>query len=150
MAREARQNLRNHSGQVAFPGGKRDAEDDSLLTTALREAEEEIALPRGEVDVLGALDDLVTITGYSDYAVRRLGAERRRAHAEPDRGRARLPGAAARVPRGAHRHLPARRVALRRRAVWGATSQIILSLMLIRARADFASAWPDAKSSRTE
>ena len=40
--------LRDRSGQVAFPGGKRDASDDSLLTTALREAEGEIALARGE------------------------------------------------------------------------------------------------------
>jgi 8-oxo-dGTP pyrophosphatase MutT (NUDIX family) len=59
------QGLRSHSGQVAFPGGKRDADDDSLLTTALREAEEEVALARAEADVLGALDDLVTITGYT-------------------------------------------------------------------------------------
>ena len=58
------QNLRNHSGQVAFPGGKHDADDDSLLTTALREAEEEIGLARTDVDVLGAFDDLVTTTGY--------------------------------------------------------------------------------------
>jgi 8-oxo-dGTP pyrophosphatase MutT (NUDIX family) len=57
--------LRDHSGQVAFPGGKRDADDDSLLTTALREAEEEIALARASVDVLGALDDLFTITGFT-------------------------------------------------------------------------------------
>jgi 8-oxo-dGTP pyrophosphatase MutT (NUDIX family) len=57
--------LRSHSGQVAFPGGKRDDEDESLLATALREAEEEIGLARAEVDVVGALDDLVTITGYT-------------------------------------------------------------------------------------
>jgi 8-oxo-dGTP pyrophosphatase MutT (NUDIX family) len=58
------QGMRSHSGQVAFPGGKRDPPDESLLATALREAEEEIALPPSEVDVLGALDDLPTITGY--------------------------------------------------------------------------------------
>jgi 8-oxo-dGTP pyrophosphatase MutT (NUDIX family) len=58
------QGMRDHSGQVAFPGGKHDPADDSLLTTALREAEEEIALPAAEVDVLGALDDLPTITGF--------------------------------------------------------------------------------------
>jgi 8-oxo-dGTP pyrophosphatase MutT (NUDIX family) len=57
--------LRKHSGQVAFPGGKNDAQDASMLATALREAEEEIALPRASVDVLGRLDDLVTGTGFT-------------------------------------------------------------------------------------
>jgi 8-oxo-dGTP pyrophosphatase MutT (NUDIX family) len=57
--------LRKHSGQVAFPGGKTDAQDASLLATALREAEEEIGLPRVSVDVLGRLDDLVTGTGFT-------------------------------------------------------------------------------------
>ncbi|MEP7125863.1 MAG: CoA pyrophosphatase [Byssovorax sp.] len=56
--------LRSHSGQVALPGGKRDAEDPDLITTALREAEEEIGLPRAAVEILGESDDLVTGTGY--------------------------------------------------------------------------------------
>jgi 8-oxo-dGTP pyrophosphatase MutT (NUDIX family) len=56
--------LRAHSGQVALPGGKRDAEDPDLITTALREAEEEIGLPRAAVEVLGEADDLVTGTGF--------------------------------------------------------------------------------------
>ncbi len=56
--------MRRHSGQVAFPGGKMDPEDASLVDTALREAEEEIGLPRSSVEVLGALDDLVTGTGF--------------------------------------------------------------------------------------
>jgi len=57
--------LRQHSGQVAFPGGKRDPEDDSLLTTAVREAQEEVGLARAEADVLGQLDDYLTITGFT-------------------------------------------------------------------------------------
>ena len=58
------QGMRDHSGQVAFPGGKHDDADGSLLVTALREAEEEIGLARDGVDVLGALDDYPTITGF--------------------------------------------------------------------------------------
>jgi 8-oxo-dGTP pyrophosphatase MutT (NUDIX family) len=57
--------LRQHGGQVAFPGGKRDPEDDSLLTTALREAHEEVGLARAEADILGMLDDYLTITGFT-------------------------------------------------------------------------------------
>jgi 8-oxo-dGTP pyrophosphatase MutT (NUDIX family) len=57
--------LRKHAGQVAFPGGKRDAGDASGLATALREAEEEIGLPAASVDVLGQLDDCVTGTGFT-------------------------------------------------------------------------------------
>lgn len=58
------QTLRSHSGQVALPGGKRDPDDPDLIVTALREAEEEIGLPRSAVEVLGASDELVTTTGY--------------------------------------------------------------------------------------
>jgi len=57
--------MRSHAGQVAFPGGKRDAADASLLETALREAHEELGIPRASVDVLGALDGIVTITGFT-------------------------------------------------------------------------------------
>lgn len=56
--------MRRHGGQVAFPGGRFDPEDATLAVTALREAEEEVGLPRAHVRLLGALDDLPTITGY--------------------------------------------------------------------------------------
>jgi 8-oxo-dGTP pyrophosphatase MutT (NUDIX family) len=56
--------LRTHSGQVALPGGKRDPTDPDLVSTALREAEEEIGLIRHQVEVLGVADDRVTSTGF--------------------------------------------------------------------------------------
>ena len=56
--------LRKHAGQVAFPGGKRDASDDSLITTALREAEEEVAIPAHAVNVVGVLPPVTSSTGF--------------------------------------------------------------------------------------
>ncbi len=56
--------LRKHRGEVAFPGGKRDESDADLVATALREAHEEVGLAPGAVDVLGAMDELPTFTGF--------------------------------------------------------------------------------------
>lgn len=56
--------LRNHPGQIAFPGGRRDAGDRDLVDTALREAQEEIGLPRDAVQVLGELPGHETVTGF--------------------------------------------------------------------------------------
>lgn len=63
-----RDDMRRHPGEVSFPGGRRDDEDADLLVTALREAEEEIGLPRDAVTVLGALQPTPTIaTNYAVY-----------------------------------------------------------------------------------
>jgi 8-oxo-dGTP pyrophosphatase MutT (NUDIX family) len=56
--------MRKHPGQISFPGGRIDPEDDGPVAAALREAEEEIALPRDSVDVIGAADVYRTVTGF--------------------------------------------------------------------------------------
>jgi 8-oxo-dGTP pyrophosphatase MutT (NUDIX family) len=56
--------LRQHSGQIAFPGGRVDEDDSSVLAAACREAEEEIGLDRALVRPLGYLDPYLSTTGY--------------------------------------------------------------------------------------
>ena len=54
-----------HGGQIAFPGGRREAEDADLLSTALREAEEEIGLDPRSVEILATLPIIDTVaTGF--------------------------------------------------------------------------------------
>lgn len=61
-----RADLRRHAGEIAFPGGRRDSQDSDLQETALREAEEEIGLKRGDLTVVGALKRTSTFaTNYS-------------------------------------------------------------------------------------
>jgi len=59
------EHLGEHPGQMSFPGGGREPEDASIRETALREANEEIALEADEADVIGQLDDIRTITEYA-------------------------------------------------------------------------------------
>ena len=54
------EHLRIHPGEIAFPGGKQDPEDSNLLATALREADEEVALPSRLFNPVGVLDERVT------------------------------------------------------------------------------------------
>jgi 8-oxo-dGTP pyrophosphatase MutT (NUDIX family) len=56
--------MRKHPGQISFPGGRIDPGDDGPVAAALREAEEEIGLPRGEVELVGIADRYRTITGF--------------------------------------------------------------------------------------
>jgi len=56
--------LRDHAGQISFPGGRTEADDIDAVATALREAHEEIGLAREHVEVVGALPVYTTITAF--------------------------------------------------------------------------------------
>lgn len=67
---ERRGDLRRHAGEISFPGGRRDDGDESLTHTALREAEEEISLRRGDVELAGALPPVATFaTSYKVFPI---------------------------------------------------------------------------------
>ena len=57
-------NMKKHSGQISFPGGKFEDEDKSLMTTALRESFEEIGLRSENVCLWGSLPSHETVTGF--------------------------------------------------------------------------------------
>jgi 8-oxo-dGTP pyrophosphatase MutT (NUDIX family) len=123
--------MRSHAGQVAFPGGKSDDGDASLQATALREAHEELGIAPAHVDVLGALDETPTITGYtispwvgwlaSDVEVIPNPSEVDRAFAAPLRAFLLPPGG---VP-------PWRGWTVDGELVWGATAAIVRGFVAI-------------------
>ena len=62
---ERRSDLRRHAGEISFPGGRQDEPDEDLLSTALREAQEEIGLDPARVELAGALPPIGTyVTSY--------------------------------------------------------------------------------------
>lgn len=58
------ENLQHHRGEVSFPGGVRHIDDTDILHTALRETSEEVGIAPEDVDILGVLDDFLTIHNY--------------------------------------------------------------------------------------
>ena len=57
-------NLRDHAGQISFPGGRAEADDLDAVATALRETEEEVGLARRHIEVIGWLPEYRTVTYY--------------------------------------------------------------------------------------
>jgi 8-oxo-dGTP pyrophosphatase MutT (NUDIX family) len=65
MLTERTHTVRDHPGQVAFPGGMEEPEDIDLVATALRESQEEIGLQPSQVEIIGYLPAQAVITGYA-------------------------------------------------------------------------------------
>lgn len=129
-----RSDLRRHAGEISFPGGRRDAADADLRETALREAEEEVGLPRAEVTLVGALARTDTfVTNYTIHPFVGLFSGARRWRLSPLEVDAVLEPPLAQVREGRTRTRVQRRgIAFETDAyvfdgqlVWGATARIL-------------------------
>lgn len=132
----------HHKGQVAFPGGARHAADRDLQETALREAHEEIGLQPRQVEILGALDDVLTISSFQvtpwvgriEWPVDLVGSERETADIfTVSLGRLLDPTLCSleeRVYEG-RRCYPVHRFAGGRHPIWGITGHILASFLEI-------------------
>lgn len=133
------EHLGEHPGQMSFPGGGVEPEDESLRETALREANEEIGLDPTEATVIGQLDDIRTIT---EYAVTPFVARVPDRHYEPDHQEvaeiAILPLSALLDPdnyefeRRSHAHygeIPLHYFHVGDYTVWGATARILVQFL---------------------
>ncbi|MCP5326491.1 MAG: CoA pyrophosphatase [Oceanospirillaceae bacterium] len=75
--------LPTHKGEVAFAGGKTDPEDADAVATALREAHEEVGIAPAQVEVVGALDQVVSRFGFVVTPVLGLVAQDIELHPDP-------------------------------------------------------------------
>jgi 8-oxo-dGTP pyrophosphatase MutT (NUDIX family) len=130
--------LRDHAGQISFPGGRVEPDDASVVATALRETQEEIGLDPARVEVLGELAPYDTATGFRIHPV--VGWLKPPFELRPDPYEVdevfELPLAFV-VDPGNHRRQSFRRGALTRtyyvlpwqnRFIWGATAGILVNL----------------------
>lgn len=133
-----RTDLRRHAGEISFPGGRRDPDDADLADTALREAEEEIGLPRTRVTILGELPPVSTfVTNYEIYPFVGLVPAGFRWSASPSEVDAVLELSLAALRSGKTRTRMKRRgIAFETDAyvvddhlIWGATARILESLL---------------------
>jgi 8-oxo-dGTP pyrophosphatase MutT (NUDIX family) len=56
--------VKDHKGQISFPGGAYDKEDGDLLATAYRETLEEVGIPERDIEYIGRFDDYISVSGY--------------------------------------------------------------------------------------
>lgn len=131
---ERRADLRKHAGEISFPGGMTEATDRDLEDTALRESEEEIALDRAHVEVVGALPPVGTfVTSFRIQPIVGLVSDRAAPVANPDEVAAILTfGFDDLLESYAMRRLVRRGVPIRtptfelgRHLIWGATARIL-------------------------
>lgn len=64
ILQQRNRDLKSHPGQISFPGGTMDEQEESLLHVALREWEEEMGVPRDHLEVLSPFHPVITGTGY--------------------------------------------------------------------------------------
>jgi 8-oxo-dGTP pyrophosphatase MutT (NUDIX family) len=135
---ERRADLRRHAGEISFPGGRRDERPEDLLSTALREAEEEIGLDREDVEIVGALPPVGTfVTGYKVHPFVGVIPEGLRFRPNPDEVAAVLMFHLDELRAGfAMRRLIRRGVPIRtptyevgEHLIWGATARILGELL---------------------
>jgi 8-oxo-dGTP pyrophosphatase MutT (NUDIX family) len=141
---ERRADLRRHAGEISFPGGRRDHPGEELLGTALREADEEIGLDPGAVEVVGALPPIGTfVTSYKVHPFVGLIGEELRFEANPSEVAALLMFTLDELRDGfAMRRLVRRGIPIRtptyvvgEHLIWGATARILGELLSRLARA---------------
>ena len=130
--------LRHHAGQVSFPGGRVEGSDHDAIAAALRETHEEVGISRRQIDPLGFLDPLATITGFrvlpvvalidADYVARPDPAEVADVFEVPLAFLLDPANLATHVldHRGKPRHVLEFRYPAQR--IWGATASILLNL----------------------
>jgi 8-oxo-dGTP pyrophosphatase MutT (NUDIX family) len=135
---ERRHDLRRHGGEVSFPGGRQDTPDETLVATALREAQEEIGLDPHDVEVVGALPPVGTfVTGYKVHPFVGLIPDGLSFQPNPDEVAAVLPLQLDELRSGfAMRRLVRRGVPFRtptytvgEHLIWGATARILADLL---------------------
>ena len=135
---ERRADLRRHAGEISFPGGRRDHPSETLLETALREAEEEIGLAPAAVDVVGALSPIGTfVTSFKVHPFVGLIGDELEFEPSPAEVETVLAFRVEQLDRGfAMRRLVRRGVPIRTptyliddHLIWGATARILAELL---------------------